>query len=194
MNKATLNILGVAAVGAGLILSTARAESLAATADITFSGSSTLHDFEGTATSLPFDARFTEDQETGRLQVNAKAMLNVQRMTTENKKRDINMFKMFDLEHFKLIVGELPETTITAEGDTRVRLHLKIRNVENDVDATISNVQRNGNTISCNMKFPVSLKTFGLKGPSVLGLIRVDDTVYVECIIKGEIGEPGANN
>lgn len=194
MNKSILKMLAISAASAALIQSTAQAGNLTATADIQFSGSSTLHDFEGRASSQPFVASFTEDRETGQLNVVAKASLSVKDMGTENSKRDKNMFKMFDLEHFKLITGELTETAIPLEGSTHATLRLKIRNVERDVDATISDVRRDGNNISCKMQFAISLKVFDLKGPSVMGLIRVDDSVYVECKIKGQIGETVAGN
>ena len=73
-----------------------------------------------------------------------------------------------------------------AVGDL-VRLGLKIRDVENDVWATLSNVKRGGKQISCTMTFPVSLSAFQLKAPSVLGMIRVGDTVLVECTITGQV-------
>jgi hypothetical protein len=194
MNKSIFKMLASLAASAALVQSIAQAENLTATADIQFSGSSTLHDFEGTASSQPFVARFTEDRETGQLKVAAKASLSVKDMGTENSKRDNNMFKMFDLEHFKLITGELAETAIPLQGSTQATLRLTIRNVERDVDATISGVQRDANHISCKMQFPISLKAFDLKGPSVLGLIRVDDTVYVACTINGQIGDSVAGN
>ncbi len=189
MSKSISKRFVILAASAILLQPAARAGHVTATADILFSGSSTLHDFEGKASLQPFVASFTEDQETGGLQVTAQASLNIEDMTTENNKRDKNMFKMFDLEHFQLITGELPETAIRSEGSTQTRLHLRIRNVEHDVDATISNLQRNGNQISCSMTFPVSLKLFDLKGPSVMGLIRVDDLIDVECRITGQIEE-----
>lgn len=194
MNKSILKMLAISAATAALIQSTAQAGNLTATADIQFSGSSTLHDFEGRASSKPFVASFTEDQKNGQLQVAAKASLSVKDMDTENSKRDKKMFKMFDLEHFKFITGELTETALSLKGSTPATLRLKIRTVEHEVDATISDVRRDGNDISCIMKFPISLKAFDLKGPSVLGLIRVDDTVYVECTIKGQIAETVAGN
>ncbi len=194
MNKMLLKQLAVLAAGITLTHASVRAETLAAKADIKFKGSSTLHDFEGTVTTQPFAAEFKPGSGEGQWMVKARTALEVRNMTTHNKKRDKNMFKMFDLQHFAQIEGELPETLISEAGRTDAKLHLKIRDVEGDVTATISDVQRTEKQISCTMAFPVSLKAFNLKGPSVMGLIRVDEMVYVECTVKGEIGESVEGN
>ncbi|MDZ8119719.1 YceI family protein [Pontiella agarivorans] len=155
------------------------------TAFVTFKGTSTLHDFEGTATSQPFALTFTEIPEIGQIRLSATADLNVSTMDTANKKRDRKMFTMLDREHFQLISGSLPETVIPVSGSGHARLKLKIRDTEQYVEATLSNWQREGNTIRVDLTFPVSLAAFGLKPPSVLGMIRVGDTVNVTCEIEG---------
>jgi len=177
-----------------LACTTSEATTVSAVANVNFSGSSTLHDFEGTATTRPFTAIFDENGDSGQISIHAKTSIEVEKMTTNHEKRDRNMFKMFDLDHFAQIEGELPETILSEKESTEATLHLKIRNVKHDVAATISEVKRDGTRISCTMKFPVSLKAFELKGPSVLGLIRVDDTVNVECTIEGQIGDKVADN
>jgi len=173
---------------------TTKADTAATTAEIKFSGSSTLHDFNGTVHSRPFTATFVEDDSAGTITVSAAAGINVGDMTTDHAKRDNNMFKMFDLPHFKQIEGSMENAVLPIKGSSQARLHLKIRDVERDVTATISKIERNGNEICCTLTFPVSLREFNLKGPSVLGLIRVDDTVHVECIIKGSTGASVAGN
>ena len=187
MNRWLTKRAGLMAAGMALLLPAVRAETLVATADIVFRGSSTLHDFEGMATSQPFKADFQENAEDGTLTVSAKTTLNVAGMTTDSKKRDRNMYNMFDIAHFANIEGQLPEIAVSETDATKAPLHLKICDVEQDVTAIISNVERNKEAISCTMTFPVSLKAFNLKGPSVMGFIRVDDTVQVECNIKGKI-------
>ncbi len=194
MNRTFTKQLVLIAAGITLMHGSAWANTLAAKADIKFKGSSTLHDFEGVAATSPFVATFQEQEEDGELTVSAKTFIDVGNMTTNNKKRDKNMFKMFDLEHFARIEGELAETVVSETEKAEAKLHLKICDEEHDVTAIISEVQRSENQITCNMAFPVSLKAFHLKGPSVLGMIRVDDTVYVECTIVGQIGKTVAGN
>ncbi|MBN2163250.1 MAG: YceI family protein [Pontiellaceae bacterium] len=177
-----------------ILAGTARAEQFSAGADIHFKGESTLHDFEGTVSSLPFTAVMNKDAKTGQLVVKADAALNVKDMTTNNNKRDKNMFKMLDLSHFATIEGHLAETPLSEQESTTAKLHLKICSAEQDVTATISKVTRNGTEYQCTMTFPISLKAFNLKAPSVVGLIRVSDTVEIECTITGHVAETVASD
>jgi len=155
------------------------------TAFIAFKGTSTLHDFEGTAASQPFVLTFKENPETRHIQISADAALKVSAMSTDHKKRDKNMFKMLDHENFSLISGSLSEASFPISGNGNAKLKLIIRDIEKTVEANFSNWKREGNKISVDMKFSVSLTSFGLKPPSVMGVIRVGDTVTVECEVEG---------
>jgi len=176
---------GILALG-GLISSSAPAATTKAqaTALIGFSGSSTLHDFEGTAATRPFFALLSHGSADDRLEFSAKAELNVLDMSTQNNKRDKNMFKMLEQSRFDTITGTLSNVPINLTGVSAATLHLKIREVEQDVPVSISDWVQEGEQASFTMTFPVSLKAFKLKGPSVLGLIRVADTVQVECAVQ----------
>ncbi len=187
MNTPLLKKLALLTAVAIMAQGSAMATEAAARADIVFKGSSTLHDFEGKVAAKPFAAVIAEDQETGKLRVSAKTSLNIKDMTTENGKRDANMYKMFDMDHFKTIEGTLAETLICEEQETIAMLHLKMHGNEQDVKAKLSGFQQEGNLVSCNMTFPVSLTAFGLKPPSVMGFIKVDDTVQIECRITGTL-------
>ena len=169
----------------GLVLSNAAAGTgkAQASTSIHFEGSSTLHGFEGTVNTQPFFALFREDKESGKIWISTKAMLNVSDMTTEHKKRDKNMLKMFEQPRFASITGTLTEVEIPMTGTNTVSLLLKIRDVEKNIDVTLSNWKREDHLATFNMTFPVSLKAFNLKGPSVMGVIRVGDIVHVECSI-----------
>lgn len=188
MSKPMLKKLMVLSAIAYMMHSTTWADNVAATASIKFKGSSTLHEFAGTAPAQPFVASFTKDAETGKLKVSAKTSLKVKDMTTHNRMRDKNMYKMFDAKHFTYIEAELNNAAISEKTDTRAKLHLKIHGVEHDVIATISKVQRKENQIRCLMTFPVSITAFGMKRPSVMGMIKVADTVHVECTVTGKAG------
>jgi hypothetical protein len=108
-------------------------------------------------------------------------------MTTDHKERDKNMFKMLDQETFTLISGSLNDAVLPTTGTATATLRLKIRDVEREVEVTLSNYKRTGDQVSCSMAFPVSLKAFNLKRPSVMVLIRVGDTVQIECTIQGRL-------
>ncbi len=155
-----------------------------ATAAVVFKGTSTLHGFEGTVASQPFEIELHEDPATGLMHVSAAATVNVDEMTTDNRKRDSNMFKMLDAATFARIEGRLVDAVLPAEGTAEATLLLTIRGVAQPVAATLSDWHHEEGQVSCRMTFPVSLKAFGLKAPSVIGLIRVGDTVDVECTIR----------
>jgi len=177
----------LAALGLGLMLAPAQAEEAKATSAIVFKGTSTLHGFEGSVTSQPFIVTFNQKPETGQVVVSAAAAVSVPDMTTAHKKRDKNMYKMLDQKNFTLISGALADAPIPAEGTGKAILKLKIRNVEREVAATLSDWKRDAGQVGCKMAFDVSLKAFGLKPPSVLGVIRVGDTVQVECNLQGTV-------
>lgn len=168
-----------------LLTPTVRAEYLKSTATIAFHGTSTLHGFEGEVTTKPFSADLHKDPATGKQLISATAIVTVAEMSTHGKKRDKNMFKMFNAEDFSLIVGVLENAPLPEDGSTKTTLRLKIRDVEQNIAATLSDWKRDGDLVSCKMTFSVSLKAFGLKGPSVMGLIRVGDTVDIECTLQG---------
>lgn len=184
MNTRWTHVLVIVATVWLTVLLPAQAATINADAQIVFHGSSTLHDFEGTVTAPPFHVELQQVGGEERVTVKADAVVKVGAMTTDNRKRDKNMFRMFDLEHYALIEGSLPETVISVKEPTKVKLLLKIRNEQHEVEATISDVRLDGNKMSCRMTFAVSLQSFHLKAPSVMGVIRVDDTVQVECTIK----------
>jgi hypothetical protein len=174
-------------IALGLLLAVAQADTAEVTATIAFNGTSTLHDFGGSVTSSPFTVTLHQDPATGNVRVSAAAEVVVKQMTTDHKKRDKNMMKMLDPETFSLISGTLSEAELPMVGSSTATLQLKIGPVERKVEASLSNYERKGNQVSCRMTFPVSLKAFELKRPSVLGIIRVGDTVHIECTLKGTV-------
>lgn len=185
MHKQALKCFAAASIV--LLATSIRADEFQGTATIEFRGSSTLHDFEGTVAAKPFSATYHASEKSGEWRVSAKTSLSVLDMTTRNKKRDNNMFKMLDPKNFELISGSITNATIPSEGSRETPVKVKIRDVELELGAILSDFKRDGDQASCRMDFPVSLKAFGLKPPSVMGIIRVDDTVEVSCIVQGHI-------
>ena len=66
------------------------------------------------------------------------------------------------------------------EGIASIDLLLRIRDVERKVRATASNLKESGERVTFDLEFPVSLRKFDLKAPSVLSLIRVGDKISVK--------------
>jgi polyisoprenoid-binding protein YceI len=65
-------------------------------------------------------------------------------------------------------------------GKAALEVTLAIRGVERKIQATVLNWKEDGDRVSFDVEFPVSLKEFDLKAPSVLGFIRVKDRVVVK--------------
>jgi hypothetical protein len=162
---------------------------LDARATIHFHGTSTLHDFDGLVKPLPFTAVLHENPETGALQLSAAADVRVQNMSTQHEKRDQNMMRMLDEPHFKIISGMVDHAVLPDDREGEAPLRISIHNVEQNVMAHIDSWELQEDQLTCRMRFPVSLKAFDLKAPSVLGIIRVGDTVDVECIVEGQLNE-----
>jgi polyisoprenoid-binding protein YceI len=174
---------------AALALSPAQAETgqAEATASICFEGSSTLHGFEGTVKTKPFHASFSEDEASGQMRVTGTASFNVLDMTTDHKKRDKKMFKMFEQSRFGTITGTLTDAKLPSDENCTSTLRLKIRDIEQEIPVTLHDWKREGDLGTFNMTFSVSLKAFNLKAPSVMGLIRVGDTVNIECAVLASL-------
>jgi hypothetical protein len=110
-------------------------------------------------------------------------------MDTRNRSRDGQMREMFRSERFPRIhaaahdvdVERLrAETGKGREGIASIDLLLRIRDRERKVRATASNLKEDGEQVTFDIEFPVSLGEFDLKAPSVLGIIRVGDKVSVK--------------
>ncbi|MDF7799368.1 YceI family protein [Pontiellaceae bacterium B1224] len=168
------------------IAASAETQQADATAVIQFKGNSTLHDFEGLVKTQPFTATFFDETPNGPVLVSAKASFTVLEMSTDHGKRDKNMRKMLDQKQFPIITGTLTNAELPTFGtNSTANLHLRIRDIEQEVPVTLSEWERAGNLGTFRMTFPISLKAFDLKAPSVLGLIRVGDTVEIDCSVTG---------
>lgn len=68
-----------------------------------------------------------------------------------------------------------------------MELTLKIRDVERRIQAVISNLRENPGRVSFDAEFPLSLKEYDLKPPTVFfGAIRVGDKVTVNAAFRLE--------
>jgi polyisoprenoid-binding protein YceI len=157
--------------------------------DVAFLITSTLHDVPGTARCLPFTAVLARDVAGRQVIPSVEVEVPVTGMDTRNKSRDGQMREMFRSDRFPRIhavardvnVGRLRvEIGKGREGDASIDLHLRIRDVERKVRATASNLKESGERVAFDLEFPVSLREFDLKAPSVLGIIRVGDKVSVK--------------
>lgn len=154
------------------------------TVDVHFEGTSTLHGFEGAVSADRVELAVETAAGGTSATLNASVEINVANMSTHHEKRDKNMYTMFSYKEFATINGTLTNAVVTADEDCKVELLLKICNEQHPVDAVISHYSNRVDGVAFDLAFPVSLKTFGLKPPSVLGMVRVGDEVAVRCHVR----------
>ncbi len=157
--------------------------------DVRFQGTSTLHDFPGKGVCRPFTASMVHDAAGRAILPSVEVEVPVAEMRTENDTRDGKMREMFQADRFPRIHASVRDVNVDRlreemgkdpEGKAPLDLLLRIRDVERRVRATASNLKETGERVAFTLEFPVSLKEFGLKPPSVLGIIRVGDKVSVK--------------
>ena len=157
--------------------------------DVAFLVTSTLHDVPGSARCLPFAAVLARDA-TGRTVIPVVEVdVPVAGMDTRNKSRDEQMREMFRSDRFPRIHAAAQDVDVERlrkemgtdrEGKAPLDLLLRIGEGERKIRATASNLKESGDRVTFDLEFPVSLREFGLKAPSVLGIIRVGDKVSVK--------------
>lgn len=152
-------------------------QSLPAQALIHFSGTSTLHDFGGQLPTEPFSLILSN----GVWFASAEVLSG--RMATANEKRDRKMHQMLGTNAFPEIRGVLAGAPVPDAAGTNVTLSLIIRDQTNAVPVRISAWSETSREIKFHADWEVSLEDFGLKPPSVLGVIRVGDRVKLKADI-----------
>lgn len=170
--------------------SPAWANEIRGTCFVTFSATSTLHDFTGTVRSEPFAVALSGKGTGERTIQIVEVSVPVNEIDTANEKRDKELREMFQSDSFPSIRGVVrnihpyeiwQEMRSSKSRETTLLLTLKIRDIEQNIESRLANLREYGEQISFDMEFPVSLKAYGLKPPSLFfGLVRVGDTVTVK--------------
>ena len=178
------------------IVSSAGADALKGRCEIRFLGTSTLHDFTGTVRCKPFTVNVVDGPDGKKVISEAEIAVPVEEMDTKNRKRDRQMREMFQHDKFPQIRGVLKgldpdrirkETAKGPDAKGTVEFTLKIRDIEHEIRATLSNLRETPGRVSFDVEFPVSLKTYDLKPPVLFfGALRVGDKVVVNATFRLE--------
>jgi polyisoprenoid-binding protein YceI len=154
-----------------------------ATCEIAFTGSSSLHDFEGSAP--PVHATFEPASSTEHW--NVRVAVPVATLTTDNDVRDTKMHEMMGLERAADIVVAIDEVDPqTVRERKRLEGRLTIGGVTKPFVAQVADWKEKDERISFDAESDISLSNFALSAPSVLGLIRVADEVHVHAHVSVE--------
>ena len=147
---------------------------LPASARIRFDGSSTLHDFGGELASAPFTLVLSNRTWSAVAEVAATDM------DTGSDGRDRKMHTMMEASAHPVLGGSVTTAPVPGPDGSTVTLHLRIRDRAADIPVRITRWEETGDTVRFHADWSLSLKSFGLRPPSVIGLIRVADTVRLE--------------
>jgi polyisoprenoid-binding protein YceI len=158
------------------------------TSQITFDGTSTLHDWGGKVEAKPFVCKVTTDAAGHPTQVEATVKVEVAKMDTAEAKRDENMRKAMQAAEHPLITGVI-DTPFTAirQGDAvpaTLPLKLTMLGKTQTITGMISHWQQRGDKATFELDFDLSLKKSDIKVPSVLLFIRVGDTIKVHAAVS----------
>ena len=156
-------------------------------AEITFSGTSTLHDWAGKVSAKPFSTTVSLDDAGNPKLVQATVTVEAAKMDTAEPKRDENMRKAMKAVDHPLVTAtiDVPANMIAQDLQTPERLPMKLALLgkPQQVTGIISNYKRQGGQVTFDLDFPVSMKASGISVPSVLLFIRVGDAVKVHASV-----------
>ncbi|MGE5284861.1 MAG: YceI family protein [Actinomycetota bacterium] len=157
--------------------------------EASFLVSATFHDVSGSARCLPFEAVLARDAAGRRVIPTVEVDVPVAAMATGNKTRDGKMREMFESDRYPQIHAAAHDVDVERlraemgkgrDGNAAIDLLLRIHGVERKVRAAASDLKESGERVGFVLEFPVSLREFDLKPPSVLGILRVGDEVSVK--------------
>jgi hypothetical protein len=166
------------------------------TCDLRFTGTSTLHDFTGNVHCRQFTLT-AADGPGGKELLRASVIeVPVSEMDTGNNSRDRQLRDMFRSVEYPVLLGSFKDISPevfrqelgkSPDGKRSLDFLLRIRDIERPVHAVASGFREENGRVSFALEFPVSLKEYGLKPPTVLfGAIRVGDKVTVRAAVRLE--------
>jgi len=157
---------------------------LPAKAVIQFNGTSTLHDFSGRLPAQPFLLILSNGTWS------ASADVLAGQMSTASEGRDGNMHKMLGTNQHPKIQGTVTAAPMPGQAGTHVMLRLKIRDQARELPARVSAWTESATEIKFHADWELSLKDYGLKPPSVIGVIRVGDRVKLQADVTASKSAP----
>jgi hypothetical protein len=90
------------------------------------------------------------------------------------------------------ITGEMGPSPLPPPAGTNLTLALRIRNQQHELPVRITGWSETAEEIQFHAAWEVSLKQYGLKPPSVIGMVRVGDRVQIDAQITARKTRPQA--
>jgi polyisoprenoid-binding protein YceI len=159
----------------------------AGTGQIVFSGSSSLHDFTGHVSTQAIRLNLSPSTPKGGLaEFSAAANVSAASMSTDSAKRDQNMWIMMGVSQYPTISGKVDRVVVQPDGTATGYGELTMHGITQKLPFTLTNWQRNSSQLSFHGRGQVSLSQYALKPPSVMGVIKVADTVVVDIDVMAQ--------
>jgi hypothetical protein len=161
--------------------------------DVVFLGDSTLDSFTGEVTNLPVKV-LCSTNDTGKALLNARLGISPYCLSTHNKKRDANMYKMFGADRFTNILVVVTNAALDARqlslkisraNPGFVPLQVTMHGITRELQATLVDPEIDEEDLEFGLETALSLKDFKLEPPSMLlGAVVVRDTVKLKAHVK----------
>lgn len=175
-----------------LLVERANAEAVVGRCAVRFFGTSTLHDFEGSAPC----ALLAIDPPDANGEYRVRAEVAVAQLGTGISARDRKMRAMFEAKRFPRITASFDRIDPNAlRRGSAGAMRISIRGVERSVMPAVSHwAEVAGKSARFRARFELSLRDFGMEPPLAMGFIRVDETVKVEVSVEltAKNGDPPA--
>lgn len=158
------------------------------TCEAFFSGKSTLHAFDGSVKAKPFVVTVIGIDDPATAKVSGKVTVDAAKMDTGNGKRDAKMHESMDVTNHPTIVADVGALTMAAmqpveengvPRPTVLPFTLFLKGKEHQVRGTVANWSYKDDSASFEVSFALSLKAAGIKPPSVVGVVKVQDEIRV---------------
>ncbi|MES2598200.1 MAG: YceI family protein [Verrucomicrobiota bacterium] len=163
------------------------AQKWSGTAEITFSGTSTLHDWAGKVSAKPFTTTVSLDEAGKPTRVQATVAVAAAQMDTAEPKRDENMRKAMKAVDYPLISAVIDASAGSIASDSKtpalLPMTLTLLGKSQKITGVVSRYQRQEGKVTFDLDFPVSMKASDISVPSVLLFIRVGDVVKVHATV-----------
>ena len=164
-------------------------ETLKGECDVEFFVSGNMRNrFSGTVQTEPFDVTLSESK-NGTQTLRWKVDVDPNGMSTNKKKRDKEMHKMFRIPEYSFISGEVKgvELDTLKTGDTHPEqfvFEMTIIGATQEMAATATNWREDDQGMSFDTEFIVSMSDFGLKPKKLMKFIHVYDDVPVKATFR----------
>ncbi|MGM0461005.1 MAG: YceI family protein [Fibrobacterota bacterium] len=151
-----------------------------------FSARATGHSFEGRFPTQSAQCTLrTADTDT---LISLSAEVPVADISTDNPRRDKNMYAMFDKESHPVISGQVEEVPLSRlRTQNSLPVALSIRDRKNTHNGTITELNEGEDHLNFILTFPLSLDDYALEPGSPLpGVLKVHDEVNLTIQVKIE--------